>query len=256
MSLHMIQMSPDMGSVVRWAHAQGLLARRGSDDFGYAWHAILTAAFGEKAPRPFHLVERPGRPAQILAYSQSAASVMQEHAALYADPAVVDALALPDIVSKPMPAEFDAGARFGFALRVRPVIRITTDGKIRERDAYLAALAQVKDGETLDRGSVYTAWLAKKLAAGGATLVHATIARSQINRVVRRDRSESVSKLHALMGPDVTFNGDLVVQDPYAFRSLLARGVGRHRSFGFGMVLLRPAGQAPQAQPAGRDGSQ
>jgi CRISPR system Cascade subunit CasE len=25
-----------------------------------------------------------------------------------------------------------------------------------------------------------------------------------------------------------------------AFRALLARGVGRHRAFGFGMLLLRP----------------
>jgi len=30
------------------------------------------------------------------------------------------------------------------------------------------------------------------------------------------------------------------VRDPTGFAALLARGVGRHRAFGFGMLLLRP----------------
>ena len=41
--------------------------------------------------------------------------------------------------------------------------------------------------------------------------------------------------------PDVTFRGTLQVTDPDRFHALLARGVGRHRAFGFGMLLLRPA---------------
>jgi CRISPR system Cascade subunit CasE len=31
------------------------------------------------------------------------------------------------------------------------------------------------------------------------------------------------------------------VADPAAFAQLLARGVGRHRAFGLGMLLLRPS---------------
>ena len=42
------------------------------------------------------------------------------------------------------------------------------------------------------------------------------------------------------MGPDVVMQGRLRVSDPQAFAQLLARGVGRHRAFGFGMLLLRP----------------
>jgi CRISPR system Cascade subunit CasE len=34
--------------------------------------------------------------------------------------------------------------------------------------------------------------------------------------------------------------GELTVADPDAFSALLARGVGRHRAFGYGMLLLRP----------------
>jgi CRISPR system Cascade subunit CasE len=35
--------------------------------------------------------------------------------------------------------------------------------------------------------------------------------------------------------------GTLRVGDAEAFRALLARGLGRHRAFGFGMLLLRRA---------------
>ena len=41
-------------------------------------------------------------------------------------------------------------------------------------------------------------------------------------------------------GPDALFSGELTVHDPEGFAALIARGVGRHRAFGFGMLLLRP----------------
>jgi CRISPR system Cascade subunit CasE len=41
-------------------------------------------------------------------------------------------------------------------------------------------------------------------------------------------------------GPDAVVHGTLTITDPVAFAGLLARGVGRHRSYGYGMLLLRP----------------
>ena len=35
--------------------------------------------------------------------------------------------------------------------------------------------------------------------------------------------------------------GILTITDAAAFSNLLARGVGRHRAYGYGMLLLRPA---------------
>ena len=40
---------------------------------------------------------------------------------------------------------------------------------------------------------------------------------------------------------EAVFEGTLEVRDAALFQGLLARGVGRHRAFGFGMLLLRPA---------------
>jgi CRISPR system Cascade subunit CasE len=44
-------------------------------------------------------------------------------------------------------------------------------------------------------------------------------------------------------GPDVILAGELTVADAEGFLALLARGVGRHRAFGFGMLLLSPPGR-------------
>ena len=53
----------------------------------------------------------------------------------------------------------------------------------------------------------------------------------------RRPRARSA----AIQGPDAVLNGELVVGDPAAFASLLANGVGRHKAYGYGMLMLRPA---------------
>ena len=44
------------------------------------------------------------------------------------------------------------------------------------------------------------------------------------------------------VGPDATLQGALRVTGGNAFANLLARGIGRHQSYGYGMLLLRPAG--------------
>jgi CRISPR system Cascade subunit CasE len=63
----------------------------------------------------------------------------------------------------------------------------------------------------------------------------------QVDRFARRHHREDVRKL--VKGrPAVTFEGTLTVTDGEQFEALLARGVGRHRAFGFGMLLLRPPG--------------
>jgi CRISPR system Cascade subunit CasE len=42
--------------------------------------------------------------------------------------------------------------------------------------------------------------------------------------------------------PVARITGTLQVETADAFAHLIARGIGRHRAFGFGMLLLRPAG--------------
>jgi hypothetical protein len=42
-------------------------------------------------------------------------------------------------------------------------------------------------------------------------------------------------------GPDAILRGEFVVKDPASFAAVLTNGVGRHRAYGYGMLLLRPA---------------
>jgi CRISPR system Cascade subunit CasE len=45
-------------------------------------------------------------------------------------------------------------------------------------------------------------------------------------------------------GPDAILQGDLILNDPERFQMMLAQGVGRHKAYGFGMLLLRPGRSA------------
>ena len=97
------------------------------------------------------------------------------------------------------------------------------------------------------RGEVYGDWLRRQFS-DAAELEHATLEAFRLTRTFRRDRSRdlrlippSSTKMKGAAGhPDATFTGTLTVRDADAFAALLARGVGRHRAFGFGMLLLRP----------------
>ena len=241
MTLHLIQLCPDVPRLVRWATAQGVLPREGEDDLGYALHALLAAAFDTLAPRPFVLLRDGRRPATLLAYSTADATALREQATAFALPETIAALGLETLAGKAMPARFAAGRRLGFSLRVRPMIRADRDGdraKAREVDAFLSAVTGTGPDAGPSRAEVYQDWLLRRLEEGGATGETLTLTAFRLAAVYRRDQAR---KLRRSLGPDASFTGSLVVRDPENFAALLTRGVGRHRAFGFGMLLLRPA---------------
>ncbi|AWB20870.1 type I-E CRISPR-associated protein Cas6/Cse3/CasE [Methylobacterium currus] len=262
MTLTLIQMRPALGPLLRWAHRRHVVAAQGPDDLGYALHAILAAAFGAQAPKPFVLLDPPRRHArpgadpapQLLGYTTGDVAGLRDHAAAFADPEVAEALDLDGLAAKAMPARFSAGTRLGFRTRIRPTVRRDRDGdraRTREQDAYLAALDPYEGQPApFSRGEVYRDWLARHLAAGGAELEMASLDAFRLGRGLRRGRdrelrqipSSSPTMKGAAGHPDATVTGVLAVRDPEAFAALLARGVGRHRAFGFGMLLLRPPG--------------
>ena len=231
----MIRLDPDVARVTRWATAEGI-----DRDVDYAWHAILKAAFGEKAPMPFRVLERLGRPAQLLGYTPADRDTLLSHAQTFADPAVVEALRLDTLAVKHMPADFSKGMRLNFEVRVRPVVRQDRMGdrsKNRERDAFLVAIDQTGSETTVDRSEIYSQWLRSQVERSGASLISSRPLALRRQRVTRRN---SHRRLVEIDGPDAIFTGRLSVEDPVSFAHLLARGVGRHRSFGYGMLLLSP----------------
>lgn len=245
MTLRLLRFDPCPQRAGAWMASEDLRPRdRPGFDEGYAWHALLAAAFGARAPRPFRVIARRGRPPRLLAYTQTPLADLRDHAAAFADALAIAALR-PDLAAeKPMPA-FAAGRRLGFEVRIRPTIRRDRDGdrtRTAELDAYVAAREAAAPDAAPDRADVYAAWLAERLRAGGASMARAHPIELRRQRLLRRGRSGpgGTRDLLGVEGHSATFAGTLEVVDASAFAALLARGVGRHRAFGFGMLLLRP----------------
>jgi len=241
MSLQLLRLQPDATALALWATRHRLLSPDG--DYGYALHALLRAALADWPQRPFrHLGGRQG----LLAYTSADLGMLRLNASL-APPDVARALGLDHLDARPFPNAWQAGQRLGFEARIRPVVR-GKDG--RERDAYLRAVEGTGDtGQTAGNGSIaertaiYSDWLAQQFGFDGAAqLAEAQLDAFRLTRVLRKAGSgdNGNRKTTNNAGPDVVFKGQLQVGDPTAFNRLLERGVGRHRAFGFGMLLLRP----------------
>lgn len=242
MNFHLLRLQPEGVALATWASRHGLVSPDG--DFGYALHALLTAAFGDLAPKPFSYL---GETQGLLAYTSESIESLRLNAAL-ATPDVARALGLHALDARPFPTVWRTGHRLDFELRVRPIIR-SKEG--RERDAFLHKIDSMADSEgPADRAShsvreeVYKHWLQTQLAINqAAEVVDSQMKSFKLVRVMRKVRivENGQRKSVNVAGPDAVFNGQLIVGDSDAFQRLLVRGVGRHRTFGFGMLLLRPA---------------
>lgn len=247
MTLHLWKLRLDARAVAALARTQRLLHRE--LDEGYLVHAALAAACGSRRPHPF-VVERMLSPDPA---GDPAIETILGHADEPFDPGRLDpahAHLIVDGASKPIPA-VPQGARVGFVVRATPVVRtrrpaspaepLRPRGQSREVDAFLAACARVGDAVPVDRAQVYRDWLQGQLASHGAELDDFALRAFRRVRLLRKETSkeEQGRKRHVLERPDALMAGTLRVEDVDAFGALLARGVGRHRAFGFGMLLVR-----------------
>ena len=250
--LNLVRVPIATNALARWAGERGWVQRRGgvvAFDEGRALHHLLNEVFGPGVIRPFRLLVPPRRTSgNVYAYSALHGEALRASAAAHALPDHLRVLFPDRLESKPMPDGWRVGHRLGFDVRVRPVRRLgsdldTTSGRVAkgaEMDAFLLeALHRYRDEsggmaqESRNRNVVYLDWLAERLDPA-ATLVRSA------SRLVRFRRVSVARGGHGLEGPDATIHGTLTVTDAGSFAALLARGVGRHRAYGYGMLLLRP----------------
>ncbi|MEP9400820.1 type I-E CRISPR-associated protein Cas6/Cse3/CasE [Sphingomonas silueang] len=257
MSLHLLRIGVDPRALATFAVAR----RIDDDDGGYALHAALLARFGDAAPRPFRYLPDHAAGPHLLGYLADPAALTDAAALPATDDLLAHVFSSAPAV-RAMPEAWREGARYGFEVRVRPVVRFGR--RIREQraaspgawqpdagemDAYVAAceraVAAGEDWRNVDRESVYVAWLGQRLAPAAA-LERAGMRlfqRSRTRRSTHRKEGEA-RRTHRVEGPDAVLAGTLTVTDPAAFAALLAKGVGRHSGFGYGMLLLGPPGRA------------
>ena len=253
-TLHLVRAPIQIDVLTRWAGERGWAGSRGTVfDEGRALHHLVAETIGPGAFRCFRLLVSPRKSTGYLyAYSPLDAAAVRDAARTHALPEHLDALGVDRMMSKPMPRDWHAGQRLGFDVRVRPIRRLRRPLDVasdaarppiaagREIDVFLlealrehprATDGMEKEGRT--RQVVYLDWLNERFG-GAATLDRraSRLARFRRVRVARRD--------HDSEGPDATLHGVLEVVDPTAFAARLARGIGRHRAYGYGMLLLRP----------------
>lgn len=251
-ALHLVRLAIDAQKLYSFARRSKAASRE--FDEGYAVHALFAALFDHGAaedsriaPRPFHIASSGGRQLDVLGYASVDHRALCERAKTFADPIAWGACDLGTIASKPMPGAFEAGMRLGFSVRLCPISRIAKRGPMtRDRaevDAFLARAWEVGPEVKLDREQVYREWLTQELQKeNAAKLVDASMQNFRLGRMHRRTQGEE-RRGHRTERPDVTFDGVIEVGDSEAFSRRLARGVGRHRAFGFGMLLLKPVGR-------------
>ena len=264
MTIYLIHLPINMRAFHRWAGERGLI-RRGAFDAGFALHVLLSGLFGKAALQPFRLFapER-RRTGSIYAYADMDGDALRQTAQAVGTPDCLAALEPERLRSKALTTGFDPGQRLGFDLRVRPVRRLRHGLRDPQSDQVLspgaevdafraAALNRFPDGWTIGpgeetpgaatmrgrRGDVYAEWLVERF--GGAALVEPGTCRLAAFHRSRAVRGDGIGP----EGPDATLHGILTVGDADAFAALLRKGVGRHKAYGYGMLLLRPPGMAP-----------
>lgn len=227
--------------------------RTAGEDRGYMVHAALVALFGEAAPKPFTITGETSGRISVYAYADVDLKTLTEIRDPVSRPDVDRLIDWSTAADKPMPV-LPAGSRFKFSIRICPTVRlgrqpVGAHASGSEVDAFIVARERWEaDGKNEltrpERANVYADWLtsaverqsgaaveAVRLSSFrmGTTLRKAEVMPNARRRIVRQSR------------PVAEMEGLIRITDPDAFTGLLARGIGRHRAFGFGMLLLRRA---------------
>ncbi|KAA0909890.1 type I-E CRISPR-associated protein Cas6/Cse3/CasE [Aquicoccus porphyridii] len=242
MSLHLIEMPLSLPALNRWAGQRNI--GHGLFDEGLALHNLLGEAFGPTVLQPFRLLVAPrARTGTLYAYSAAQAEELRNAASPVLGPSEAEVVSLDALRSVERPeTTWQEGMRLGFDLKIRPVVRLASplngaDGRFpkgTEVDAFLAET--LRNDHARPREDVYLDWLAKRLAPA-AKLERDACRLHQFKRV------RSLRGGRRVEGPEAVIHGTLMVREPREFAGLLAHGVGRHRSYGYGMLLLRPPQQ-------------
>lgn len=215
----------------------------------YLVHSVLAEAFSE-CPTPFTAQDK-GRVLRLLFYSEEDAENLRERARLAASPEAYEAIRWTERAAKPLPDPFPVDQLLQFEVQVCPVVRKASagegenkDGKKRtwdegdELDVFLAR--QWTSDDQLSRERVYCDWLGSQLdARGGATLVDATLEGFDLTEMTRRTHGPDRT-VRTMTRPKATLTGLLNVTNGDDFADLLRSGLGRHKSFGYGLLKVRP----------------
>jgi CRISPR system Cascade subunit CasE len=266
-TLYLIKLSIDPKAIAQCVEIHGLQLKK-ETDLGYAMHVYLTSLWGSDAPKPFRVeTVRPGQDRiTVLGYTAKSAETLKAEAQAFADPRVWAGVDWASFASKPMPIVLTRRI-MGFSVRVCPTIRrgdphvvgsppgtrwnessggVPTheDDAGAEVDVYLAWGQTDGRYKGLSRESSYALWTRDWMERTYGSLITVEsidMVGFRLESVTRREPSKGGEKRKEVTfrKPSALLTGTIQTNDSECFHRFLAHGVGRHRAFGFGMVLLR-----------------
>lgn len=224
--LQLMQARIDLPSLNTW------MGERGLEDTGHALHCLLTETLGATAPSHFRLMTRRHHDAATLyGYCRHDADELRRRHQAFASPAQDHAMPAAGIQTKVMPTEWPEGTDIAFELRCRPLRQHHT----KELDAYRWLKEKQPDAD-VSRVDAYVGWLEDQFERRGtAVLKHASLEQYQQSQTW-------TSPNHATpFLPETVMRGVITITDGKNFTKTVATGLGRHRAYGFGMLLIKPA---------------
>lgn len=237
MALAMIRMPVD----VRALRIYATMTRTGDDDGCYALHHAMRKRWGDTAPQPFHAVLSGPEP-HVVGYMEDPSALQvvgnEPHLrAVFPDGAQSRTITLPE----------RAGETYSFRLRARPLIRYgkriadmieKETGRRPFPEMCAVQATRLRTGADVDPTDVCRAWLAKRLE-GAASLATFSLLDYVAQPVLRSTHGPAGPR--TFPGSTAVMTGTIVIEDATAFAALLAKGVGRHAAFGYGLMLIAPA---------------
>ena len=256
MTTYLIYLPLNMQKFNRWAGQRGLI-RKGIFDQGYAMHVLLCNLFGKNKLQPFRIfASEHRRLGSLYAYSEMDANNLAQEANLYATPDCLSVTqSLRDFRSKEMPVNFPTSQKIGFEIRIWPTRRLAQElpdsksgksySKGAELDDYIACvLRHFTDDRNFGKESLrsagitryncYIDWLSERFSDSADVLKNDCRLTSFKRTRCVRGNGQSIE------GPDAIIHGNLRVRNSDSFNYKIRNGLGRHKAYGYGMLLLRP----------------
>lgn len=144
-----------------------------------------------------------------------------------------------NIKTKPYQLKLAKGERYGFSLRVNPVISLSQPDRKRSLRVDVLMHAKKKKSEKLDpqeREDVILSWLENKLKGKGAIIDKGACLVTEYSQKQLSRKNNQKKMTMSVVGVE----GALTVNDPIELQKALNEGIGRGKAFGLGLLLLRP----------------
>ena len=227
MSLYLLQADIDMRNLATWSNAQG------HPDGDRAAHALIYRTFGkDDVPRAFIVNEDAGyrkQKATLLAYTGYDADQLQEIARRNQDLSTAGVMSPLTFRTNELPERWREGTAVAIEVRLVPTYR--SQSSKTEYDVHRRHDAADTPQET------YCRWATELLTrkAGVEPAEHTVHVTKYRRREVQRQWGQRTMTM-----PDVTVRASCILRDTETWEKALRLGVGRHKSFGYGMLLVRP----------------